>query len=76
MKQYENNGVLSIRVGPNLKGVLMDIATTLKQEVGCPSFNAALVAILVSWVESHPDLLSPEMKFALKFDQMPRAGQK
>jgi hypothetical protein len=67
-----NNGMLSIRVGPGLKMCLRELEDVLKSETSQVSFNASLVAILRAWVESHRDELSEQAAFNLLFDQMPR----
>jgi len=76
IEPYDNNGIISIRVGPNLKGALEELAGTLKEETGKPSVNAALVSILEARVKQHKDQLSKRARFNLLFDQEPRAGRK
>jgi hypothetical protein len=73
---YENNGVISVRVGKNLKGALDELAAVLKRETGAPSVNAAIVSMLMKFADDHKSDLSPRARFNLLFDQQPRAGQK
>jgi len=76
IKLYENNGIITIRTGPQLKGVLSEIISEVKAETGAPSMNSAIVEIIRTWLIERQIILTKEQQQALRFDQMPRAGRK
>lgn len=75
-KVYENNGIITIRVGKQLKGVLQEVTAKLKKHLQCPSFNNALVEIIRDFLLQENFALEKSQRIALRLDQEPRAGRK